>query len=56
MYKFLERFIKYDVFKEKEEFAFMLIQVQPESSIDVQSINFIIKLKQQEKLLCIYLR
>ncbi len=38
--KFLERFIKYDLFKENEEFAFMPIQVQPESSIDVQSINF----------------
>ena len=38
--KFSERFIKYDELKDNEEFAFMPIQVQPESSIDVQSINF----------------
>jgi hypothetical protein len=38
--KLMEKLIKYDDFREEEEFAFMPIQVQPESSIDVQSVAF----------------
>ena len=48
--RLLEKFIKYDDFKSKYEYAYMPIQAQPESSIDVQSVNFSNQLETARKI------